>query len=259
MTTRSLTPSISAVAEELELRQPSVVTKELIQQICNQLKLGLPADAVAERLVRQGWLLPLRTRASWEFAPAARAGPYRSGDPWIELRALLAHNPDAPVAVAFESAFWDLGHSSRQPATPVLAHRPGWRPPRSIDARTVTFEWRQPTQLRGGLPVWTEPTAVVAASARPSAQGDWANADEWLPDTFAVVSSADVLDEARGRSASALARLCYLAEWSGRGDIAEQVSELLPPRLPVSFLGPRGSRSRWSKRWRVYDAVLPAR
>ena len=99
--------------EELELRQPVVVTRTLLREIASSTETKLNADSLAERLVRLGWLLPLRRRDTWEFAPAARAGRHGSGDPWVELRAVLAHEPEVPVAVAFESAVWELGHSSQ--------------------------------------------------------------------------------------------------------------------------------------------------
>lgn len=247
------------MVEELELRQPTVVTRSLLDEIASHTESRTGVDEMVDRLVRLGWLLPLRKRDAWEFAPAARAGRHRSGDPWIELRALLEHEPQAPVAVAFESAVWELGHAAHQPAVPVLAHRPGWRPPRALDARAVTFDWRLPTRSLRGLPVWTEATIVVAAAHRPSAQGNWANADDWLPQTFGVAAPEDVLAEAGGRSVSTLARLGYAAEWAGRDDIADRIEELLPSRLPITSLGPRDRRDRWSRRWHVYDALLPNR
>lgn len=259
MKTRPVPSSLARVVEELELRSPAVVTRSLLREIASHTETHLDADVLADRLVRLGWLLPLRKRDAWEFAPAARAGPYRSGDPWIELRALMAHEPQAPVAVAFESAVWELGHSSHQPAVPVVAHRRGWRAPRALDARTVTFDWRLPTRPLRGLPVWIESTIVVAAAYRPSAQGNWANADDWLADTFRAITRDDVITEARGRSVSTLARLGYLADWAGRDDIADQVEKLLPARLPVTFLGARDRRDRWNRRWHVYDAMLPDR
>lgn len=257
--TRPVPSSLAPIIEELELRQPPVVTRALLADVASKAGSPLRVDTIAERLVRHGWLLPLKKRDAWEFAPAARAGRYPSGDPWIELRALLQHDPDAPVAVAFESAVWELGHSSHQPTVPVLAHRRGWRPPRALDARTATFEWRLDTQTIQGLPVWNEPTTLVAAAHRPAAQGNWANADDWLPETFKAATPGDVLTEARGRGASTLARLGYLAEWSRRGDIADAIASLLPERPPVTFLGPRDRRDRWSRRWRVYDGLLPER
>jgi hypothetical protein len=231
----------------------------MLSEIASRTNLSLTEEAMVERLVRYGWLLPLRSRDAWEFAPAARAGRYPAGDPWIELRALLAHEPDAPVAVAFESAVWELGHAIHQPTRPVLAHRREWRPPRALGARTATFDWHLPTRSLRGLPVWSEATIVVAAAGRPAAQGNWANADEWLLETFQALTLADVLTEADSRNISTLARLGYLAEWSGRGDIADEVEALLPCQLPVTSLGPRDRRDRWSRRWGVYDSILPTR
>ena len=259
MKTRPVPKSLARVVEELELRQPTVVTWSLLREISAEADLRLTADTVAERLVRYGWLLPLRQRDAWEFAPAARAGRYPAGDPWIELRALLEHEPKAPVAVAFESAVWELGHATHQPTLPVLAHRRGWRPSRSLGARTATFDWRLPTRSVKGLPVWGEPTIVVAAAERPAAQGNWANANDWLPETFRSLTPDDVLTEASDRTVSTLARLGYLAEWSGRDDVADQIEAQLPSRLPVTFLGPRDQRDTWSRRWRVYDSLLPQR
>lgn len=259
MQTRPVSARLAPILEELELRQPVVVTRSLLAEILAQTQVPLRTEAAAERLVRLGWLLPLRTRGAWEFAPAARAGRYRAGDPWIELRALLAHYPNAPVAVAFESAVWELGHSSHQPDRPVLAHRRDWRPPSSLGARAVTFDWRVPTKTVRGLPVWTEATILVAAAERPAAQGNWGNADDWLSNAFRAIPAEDLLREAEGRRTSTLARLGYLAEWAGCNDIADQVETLLPSRLPVTFLGPRDRRAQWSRRWHVYDSLLPQR
>jgi hypothetical protein len=259
MQTRALPASVAGVVQELELRQPAVVTRALLKEVVSATETQLPEKALVDRLVRFGWLLPLRKRDTWEFAPAARAGRYPSGDPWIELRALLEHEPDAPVAVAFDSAVWEMGHSTHQPTRPVLAHRRRWRPPKALGVRLVTFEWQLPTRAVRGLPVWQEATVVVAAAERPAAQGNWANADDWLPETFRAVTADEVLTEAAGRRVSTLARLGYLAEWSGRDDVADEIEALLPGRLPVTSIGPRDRRDRWSRRWHVYDALLPQR
>lgn len=255
--TRSLPTSLAPIVEEMELRQPAVVTRALLEQIAAQTGVELRAEVLAERLVRLGWLLPVRTRGAWEFSPAARAGRFSSGDPWIELRALLAQQPDTPVAIAFESAVWELGHSSHQPRSPVLAHHPSWRPLRSLGGRTVAFKWRLPGRQIRELPVWAEATVLVAAASRPAAQGNWANADEWLPNAFKAARHEDVLAEAQAHTASTLARLGYLAERAGEEELADEIEELLPARLPVTFLGPRDRTDRWSRRWRVYDGLLP--
>jgi hypothetical protein len=259
--TRRATKSTAAILEELELRQPKVVTGELLEEVLDAAGSHLDRVSAAERLVREGWLVPLRTRTAWEFIPAARAGRYPSGDPWIELRAYLISHPNAPVAVAFASAVWALGFSSHQPTRLTIAHRGAWRRPKALRAvQSVLYEWRMPTWNKEGLPVWHPATIVVAAAARPSAHDDWANADEWLPETMRATTPNDVFTEARGKSAGTLARLAYLAEWSGRYDIVDALAPLLPSRLPVTFLGPEeGTDRRWVKRWRLYDSLLPAR
>ncbi|MBW3537195.1 MAG: hypothetical protein KY395_05400 [Actinobacteria bacterium] len=260
LTARRLAKSVADVVEGLELRRPAVVTRALLAGLLAETGSLLGPDAAAERLVREGWLLSLRTRDAWEFVPAARAGRYSSGDPWIELRAVLAHRPDAPVAVAFESAVWELGHGLHQPEVPVLAHRRGWRPPVALDLmRSATYDWRLPTWQKDGLPVWRAATVAVAAAHRPDVQGDWANADHWLSEVLRATTPDDVLAEAEGRGTATLARLGHLAEWSGRHDIADRVEELLPGPLPVSYLGPRRRGGRWVNRWRLYDALLPRR
>jgi hypothetical protein len=260
LTTRRAPLSLAGLLEELELRQPKIVTGKLLAELIAESDSHLSTEAAAERLVKQGWLSPLRTRDAWEFVPASRAGRYPSGDPWIELRALLARKPDTPVAVAFASAVWELGYSTHQPTRPTFAHPPGWRPPRSLDdARSVGYQWRLPLVQQNRLPLWQPATVVVAAADRPACQDDWANADEWLPETMRATTPGDVLTEAAGRGTATVARLCYLADWSGRHDIVEVLTPLIPERLPVTFLGPREPRGRWIKRWKLYDSLLPAR
>ncbi len=260
MTTRRATASVAPILAELELRQPSVVTADLMADVVAVAGSHLATDAAVERLVRNGWLFPLRTQGAWEFIPASRAGRYPSGDPWIELHALLSRRPGAPVAVAFASAVWELGFSSHQPSRPTFAHRRGWRAPRALGAaRSVSYDWHLPTWEKDGLPIWHPATVVVAVADRPDAQDDWGNADDWLPETMRATTPTDVLTEARDRGPATLARLAYFAEWSGRDDIVEALTPLMPERLSVTFLGSRDPRGRWIKRWKLYDALLPAR
>lgn len=259
LTTRPLPASLAPIVAALELRQPKVVTSALLDQIAQETESHLRSEVIAERLVRHGWLLPMRTRHSWEFAPGAHAGRYGWGDPWIELRAVLQHQPQSPVAVAFESAIWELGYTTHQPTKPVLAHRRGWHPPPGISARSVTYEWRLPLIEIRDLPVWQPATAVVAAADRPAAQGDWHNADDWLPETFRATAPNDVITEIESRGKATIARLGYLAEWSHRFDIADAVENLLPAKREVAYLGPRGHKGRWANRWRLYDSLLPNR
>jgi hypothetical protein len=128
-----------------------------------------------------------------------------------------------------------------------------------LGVRTVTFDWHVPAKTVRGLPVWTQATILVAAAERPAAQGNWGNAEDWLSDTFRAAPIEELLREAEGRRTSTLVRLGYLAEWAGRKDIADRVEALLPSRLPVTSLGSRDRRAQWSRRWHVYDSLLPGR
>ncbi len=163
------------------------------------------------------------------------------------------------MAVAYESAAWEHGYTTHPPNTPVLAHRPGWRAPRSISARTVSYDWRLPALASHDLPVWQAATIAVAAADRPAAQRDWGNADDWLPEIFRAAARSDILTEADERGNATLARLGYLAEWSGQPDLADTIEAMIPQPLNVSFLGPRRPRGRWISRWHLYDALLPQR
>jgi hypothetical protein len=146
------------------------------------------------------------------------------------------------------------------PARPTLAHEPGWRPPVALgDATTVTYSWRLPVADRTGLPVWQPATTVVALAEMPRWQLDWANADTWLPETMRAAARQDIMMEADGRPTATQVRLAYLAEWSGRHDVVEELRPNLPESLPVTYLGPRHSRGRWIPEWRIYDALLPER
>lgn len=257
ITARHVPRSIATIVQELELRQPQIVTAAQFQDILDRAGSHLAARDASDRLVRAGWLIPLRSRHAWEFAPAARAAAIGSGDPWVEMRALLHRQPNAPVAVAFASAVWQLGHAMHPPSRHTCAHSPGWRPPRSLaDAQCVAFDWRLPAADRDGLPVWQAATITVSVAARPSRHTNWANAESWLPETMHAAAVDDVLTEAAGRSTATLARLGHLARWSQHHDIADAVKPLLPADYGVTYLGPRDRPGQWDPEWRVYDAYL---
>src|SRR5665811_484052 len=98
MTARTVPQGLAPLLQLLELEQPHVVTAAQVRGWSSEAGISWPADLVIRRLREKGWLLDLATRGVWEFAPAARAGTYGSGDPLIELRATLARDHSAPVS-----------------------------------------------------------------------------------------------------------------------------------------------------------------
>ena len=77
MTARASTRSLSRLLEVLELEQPRVVTRRDLEEWAREADIRWPTNVVLQRLRERGWLLDLKTRGVWEFAPAARAGAVR--------------------------------------------------------------------------------------------------------------------------------------------------------------------------------------
>ncbi len=256
MTARSTTPSLSRLLELLELEQPRVVTREDLEEWAREAGIRWPTNVVLQRMRERGWLLDLKTRGVWEFAPAARAGAYGAGDPLIELRATLARRPAAPYALAAESASYLLGYASRRPAREVVSAPAGVTvPPALRDFRAVRWTAKASLVEREGLPVWGPSTLIAFMATRPSLYRDWPNAGEWLGMAAAEVGADALRDELRGRSRSAWARAAYLLDLGGRYDLAALVLEDAPSGHGPYYLGPRARAGRHSKAFDVVDST----
>ncbi|MEX0620685.1 MAG: type IV toxin-antitoxin system AbiEi family antitoxin [Acidimicrobiia bacterium] len=257
MTSRSAPSSVANVLSELELEQPQVVTKRRLAELARRAGVTLPVSAVAERLQRHGWLLPLRTRETWEFAPGSRAGPIGSGDPFIEVRATLARRPEFAVAVAYESSAWIHRLTSRIPAKHVLSIPQSESVPHALrDFRATRVQANlEPEQLQS-LPVWRVESLVVLIGARPAAFRDWPNIDQWLDTAVGRVDPTLLLTELEGRPRSAWMRAGYLIETGGDTSLADRIRDDAPPGSGPFYLGPRDAPGRYNRKWQVHDSVL---
>lgn len=216
MTARTVPQGLAPLLQLLELEQPHVVTAAQVRGWSSEAGVSWPADLVIRRLREKGWLLDLATRGVWEFAPAARAGTYGSGDPLIELRATLARDHSAPYAVAAESAAYLLGLAGRRPEREVVGAPSGVRPPKAFRAfRVVSWAPRTPLLQRDSLPIWSAATLIAFMGTRPSGYRDWPNAGEWLAQATAGVGDEDLAGELSGRARSAWARTAYLLDRGG--------------------------------------------
>ena len=258
MTARSVPAKLAPLVEELELRQPKVVTKALLSQIIEDAGLTLSPGDVAHRLQQQGWLLSLRTRDAWEFAPASRAGRIGSGDPLIELRATLMHRPDLPVAIAYESAAWLHGFHRRPPEKEVIALPSRVLPPPALREFRITRCWGRLGPLwLDELPTWRIETLLVLMGERPSAYRAWPTVLEWLPEAAQRADSDLILSELTDRRPPTWARTGYILEAGGRRDIASQVLDRISPSLQGPYyLGPRTAPGIFSSRWKVRNSIL---
>jgi len=256
MTARSSTPALGRLLELLELEQPRVVSREDLEEWAREAGITWPMNVVLQRLRERGWLLDLKTRGVWEFAPAARAGAYGVGDPLIELRATLARRPEAPFAIAAESAAYLLGYASRRPAREVVSVPAGVTVPPALRAyRVVRWAARAPLAERESLPVWGPTTLIAFMAARPSLYRDWPNTGEWFG-TAAAAADGDLLcSELEGRSRASWARAAYLLDSGGRVELAASLLEDAPPGTGPYYLGPRNRAGRHSGAFDVIDST----
>jgi hypothetical protein len=270
---------LSGVLAELELLRPEVVDIDLLQEILEGLgdpnaetEKEVHVVAIADRLRRSGWLLPLRTRGTWEFAPAARSGAFRSGDPFTELRAFLAKNPKQSASVAMESSAFRLGFASHPPQKETVAIGKEVRRDGALSSyRLVRLDLGPgAVGLLDAVPCHTVDALLVSMAIKPTAYRDWPNVSQWLTKAAAT---AHVLDEGRPQASmqellqrrpiASWARAAYLLKMGGNTDGTAQLLKAAPggPTGPI-YLGKRKSDSMpgpvWDQETGVYDSLLAA-
>ena len=248
---------MAAVLEQLELDQPLVVSSADLKRSIAITESRTTIQYLVEYLTNGGWLLPLRTRGYWEFAPAARAGAIDAGDPYIELRATLLKRPDLPVQLAAETAAWLLGFSTRSPNRQVISAPPGLRlPPALSEYRVIRFIPTLDAQDRNGLPIWQVPTLITAMSHRPASYHDWPNVGDWITEAAKEVSEDDLRAELAGKPRSTWMRLTYLLDRGGESDLASALKSDAPPGNGPYYLGRRGHRGRYNSQFDIIDSAL---
>lgn len=253
---RTVTPAAAGVLEQLELDQPLLVNREDLDSARIATGSTTTTRYLIDELTAKGWLLRLRTRGYWEFAPAARAGAIGAGDPHIELRATLRKRPDLPVAVAGESAAWLHGLSARSPNRDVVGAPPGFRlPPALGDYRVARYRPKLDLEINNGLPLWRIPTLLVAMSHRPASYRDWPNVTEWLSQAAGKTTEADLRVELSEEPRSTWMRLAYLLDRGCQGDLARRLKRAAPSGHGPYYLGSRDRRGRHESRYDVIDVA----
>lgn len=256
MTARTVPQGLAPLLQLLELEQPQLVTAAQLRAWSSEAGVGWPADVVIRRLREHGWLLDLATRGVWEFAPAARAGAYGSGDSLVELRATLARDRSAPYAVGAESAAYLLGLAGRRPGREVVGAPSGVRPPKAFRVfRVVSWTPRTPLVLRDSLPTWTAATLLAFMGTRPSGYRDWPNAGEWIAQAAAGAINEDVAHELHGRARSAWARTAYLLDRGGAPARARELLSRAPHGSGPYYLGERRREGSYAKAFDVIDST----
>lgn len=254
---RTIAPAIATVLEQLELNQPLLVNRKDLDEVREATGSSTTTRYLIDELTAEGWLLPLRTRGYWEFAPAARAGAIDAGDPHVELRATLLKRPDLPVALAAESAAWLHSLSARSPNPHVIAAPPDLRlPPALSDYRVVRYEAKLDPEVNNGLPLWPAATLLVAMSHRPAGYRDWPNVTEWLGQAASRATESDLCSELSNEPRSTWMRLAYLLDRGGQEDLAHRLATDAPAGHGPYYLGSRDRRGRHAGHYDVIDSVL---
>jgi hypothetical protein len=249
------------VVQKPELRQPAVVSRALLGEIAS----AAGTTICPRRLWWIAWFASAGSCPSESGIPgSSRPPPGQVATPpgthgsnsapcssMSRMRLWLW--PSTPP-----SGSWDIRPTNR-PGRSWRTGAGGVRPRRST-CGSVTFEWQAPHPDGPGTTGVARGHCGRGRGRAPgAARATGPNADDWLPETFRSRDAGRGSHRSRGRKVSTLARLGYLAEWSGRDDVADEIEALLPGRLPVTSIGPRDRRDRWSRRWHVYDALLPQR
>ena len=256
MTVRDVTKALAPLLQELELEQPRVVTRDELESSAISAGVDWPVEVVVRRLREAGWLLDLGTRGVWEFAPAARAGAFGSGDPLVELRATLAREAGSPLAVAAESAAYLLGLASRRPDREVVGAPAGVRTPRALrDLRVVHWVPRTELVVKDGLPVWSVTTLLAFMAAKPGGYRDWPNVGEWIVQAAEVTPVEAIAEELSGHPRAAWARAAYLLDKGAESDVAVRLMELAPSGTGPFYLGRRAVSGRYDGRFDVVDST----
>ncbi|MBI5232146.1 MAG: type IV toxin-antitoxin system AbiEi family antitoxin domain-containing protein [Coriobacteriales bacterium] len=256
MAVRSIPAGLAQLLQLLELEQPRVLTAAQVGGLAQEAGLQTPTDVVVRRLRERGWLLPLATKGVWEFAPADRAGAFGSGDPLIELRAVLARDSDAPYVVAAESAAYMLGYASRRPDPECVSAPHGVRPPKALSAlRLVRWEPATLAVIRDDLPCWAPSTLVAFMATRPASYHDWPNVGEWLRQAVAEIRPGELALELAGRSAGSWARAAYLLDRGGAAQNARVLAARAPAASGPFYLGDRESPGRYDRTYDVIDST----
>lgn len=265
----------AGLVARLSQDRPAVVTREDLAGYLAELEDERDLESTLRGLQQLGWLATLHLKGVWAFVPPGESAPT---DPYVDLRAWRAREPDAVFALAGEAAAWHLGYLPRRFDGPTALWLPskarvphGLRPHVSlVRIDFVGLEARQlapsPKLLRrkgldltawaSGLPALGPDALLVQLAARPASFRTWADLIGQL-DVLAADCDLDRLTELLGgQSASAWQRAGYLLD---RGDRRDDGLALLgrrpDARRPTVSLG-EGPTSIWSPEFRVNDRLV---
>ena len=233
MTSRHVPQSVARAIADFEMFGREVV---FVHDVA--AALGVTADSrrlknAIHALVRLGWLRRLPTRGSYEFLPA-RGGPYPSGDPLVEARAVQAKRPDFSLAIVGTGAAFLRGFSERAPGRYTVAIDHGQGGSVALAAaydvvKTTAKRIADIPDLRD-VPVSDAAHLLADAALWPAAAGDLRNAEHWLGRALEATEPGAAAAIARWVGTAAAARMAYLASRFDAPEVAAAVAATFPGR-----------------------------
>lgn len=253
---RTISDTLAPIIKHLELKGDRVVLLDDLRV----LRPEIPDATVrwtAHELVERGWLEPLTVQGAYEFIPGSAAGPYRSGDPWLNLRAALRIQPELKAHVGLISAAWFHGYRERAPNrhTVVMARAP--KPPPSLSKAYLIVKTNRNrvfgAEQKRGLPVATIERVFVEIVWRPDLV-DIQSDIGWLSKLVFDLDPRVAIGYLEKLSINSVwARAGYLAELIGRSEFSDLISERRPKSKGPFYWGKATRTDHYVSKWRLYD------
>jgi hypothetical protein len=272
---RPIPPWAAGVVSRLSRDRPWVVTRADLDRYLAEADVNRDSIQAARDLQRLGWLSSVHLKGVWAFVPA---GEGSVTDPYLDLRAWEARDPEALFFLIGEAAAWHLGYVPRRHDGPVAVWLPsGQRVPHGLRAHVsvVRIPWSAehlallpPTtpllhrkgldlvSWASGLPAVGPEALLVQLASRPTSFHTWADLVGQL-DLLAVDCDLERTTELLGgMSTSAWQRAGYLLDRGGQREAGVELLEARPRAAMSTVQLGNGSAAVWSNRFRVNDRLV---
>lgn len=255
---RTISDTLAPIIEQLELKGSRVVVLDDLRAY----RTNAPDATIrrtAHELVQRGWLEPLAVKGAYEFIPGSAAGVYRSGDPWLDLKAALRIHADLKVQIGLSSAAWLRGLKARAPSRHIVfaARKP--KPPPSL-SKVYTLVKTDENRLFGveqlqGLPVATIERLFVEAVWRPDLLNLRSNVG-WLSKIMVDTNPIVVIEYLERLSIKSVwSRAGYLAEIVGYSELEDLILTRCSSFAGPYYLGDSSRKDHYVSRWSLYDNI----
>ncbi len=257
--------------------RPAVLTRQDLEAALAEAGIQRGVEPTVRELQRLGWLIPVHLKGVWAFLPP---GEEQIIDPYIDLRAWRARDPEAVFALAGEAAALHLGYLDRTFTGPVAVWIPSdARPPHGLRPHisVVALGWSADiashlapttrllhnrhldlTGWAGGLPAFGPEALVVQLAARPASFRVWSDLVAHLAQLASDCDVARLAELLQQQSVSAWQRAAYLLHCGGRPNDAIALLEMRVDStrgLPKVQFG-EGPRSLWVPQFHVVDHLI---